>query len=93
MKKKNPKEIEAYKIPSAIFQYKGKHRSEMEILDDVDEMVSNFSTFQLIHTTRETNFATYLCAQHASSSIASFVWFDPPSFLQPCLQYDGNNAV
>ena len=34
-----------------------------------------------------TNFGAHLCAQHASSTLATFVWFVPPSFLQQYLQF------
>jgi len=34
-----------------------------------------------------TYFAAHLCAQHASSTLATFVWFVPPSFLQQYLQF------
>ena len=77
-----------------LWKNKKKHRSEIKaILDDVEKMVSNFNSFQLLHTRREMNFAAHLCAQHASSYLVSFVWSDPPSFLQPCLQFDCNNVV
>jgi hypothetical protein len=72
----------------------GKHRSEIKaILDDVDERVSNFTSFHLLHTRREANFAAHLSAQHASSTLASSVWPNPPSFLQYCLQFDCNNVI
>jgi hypothetical protein len=62
----------------------GKHRSKIKaILDDVEERVSNFASFHLLHTRREANFAA-----HASSTLASSVWSNPPSFLQHCLQFD-----
>ena len=71
-----------------------RHRSEIKtILNFVEEMISNFTSFQLLHTSRETNFAAHLCAQHAASTLASFVWFNPPCFLQHFLQFDCNNAV
>ena len=73
---------------------KRHHRSEIKaVLDDAEEMASNFSSFQLLHTRRESNFAAHLCAQHACSSLDSFVWSNPPSFLQHVLQFDCNNAV
>jgi hypothetical protein len=76
-----------------LWKNKGNHRSEIKaILDDVEEMISDFTSFQLLHTRRERNFAAHLSAQHASSTLASFVWFNPPSFLQHCLQFDCNNG-
>jgi hypothetical protein len=39
---------------------------------DVEEMASNFSSFQLLHTRRESNFAAHLCAQHVCSSLDFF---------------------
>jgi hypothetical protein len=60
------------------------------ILDDVEEMIISF---QVVHTKRTTNFTTHLCAQPASSFLASFIWAETLSFLQPCLQFDYNNNV
>ena len=77
-----------------LWKNRGKHRSEIKvILNDVEEMISNFNSFQVLHVKRSANFAAHLYAQHASSFLASFVWAEAPSFLQPCLQFDCNNAV
>jgi hypothetical protein len=62
----------------ALWKNRGKHHSEITaILDDLEEMVSNFTSFQVLHTKRPAIFVAHLCAQHASSTLASFVWADP----------------
>jgi ribonuclease HI len=78
----------------ALWKNREKRRSEIKaIFDDVEGMISNLTSFQVVHTKRTANFAAHLCAQHAFSFLASFVWAEAPSFLQPCLQFDCNNTV
>jgi hypothetical protein len=53
----------------SLWKNKGKHRSKnTAILDDVEEMVSNFTFVQVLHTERSANFTVHLCEQHASST-------------------------
>ena len=99
--RKNPEDIMEHIIVGSdylelvsLWKNKKKHHPKIRaILDEVEERVSNFTSFQLLHTRREANFVAHLCAQHASSALASFVWSNPPSFLQHCLQFDCNNVV
>jgi ribonuclease HI len=72
-----------------LWKNRTRQRSEIAaILKEIEEIVSAFTSFELIHVRREANFVAHTCARFASSSLDSHVWFSPPSFLQRCLQSD-----
>jgi hypothetical protein len=47
----------------SLWNNRRKYRSEITaIMDAVEEMASNFTSFQVIHARRSANFAAHLCA-------------------------------
>ena len=76
----------------SLWKNRTKQRSEIStILNEIQELASAFTSFEINHVRREANFAAHSCAHFASSSLDTHVWFSPPSFLQRCLQSDCND--
>jgi hypothetical protein len=51
------------------WQIRRNQRSEIAAtFDDVQQLVSVFTSFEIRHVNRLTNYAAHICAQHASSS-------------------------
>ena len=71
---------------------KETQRSEFTpIFNDIQEMSSSFSSFNVVHARCSTNKAAHVCASFAEHS-AFGVWAnDPPSFLLQVLQDDCNH--
>jgi hypothetical protein len=83
-------ESDAQEVVS-LWKNRTKQRSEIStILNEIEELASAFTSFEMIHERREANFAAHYCANFASSSLDTYVWFSP-SFLQRCLQFDCND--
>ena len=78
-------------VSLSLWKNRTKQRSEIvAILNEIEETASAFTSFAMHHVRREVNSVAHSCARFAFSSLDSHVWASPPSFLQPCLQYDCN---
>jgi hypothetical protein len=74
-----------------LWKNRATQRSELApILYDIQEKVSSFASFSVVHVSRSANQAAHACASFAVSS-AFEVWVEfPPSFLLKPLQNDCN---
>jgi ribonuclease HI len=83
-------ESDSAEVVSLWSNRRNQRSSFTPIFNDIQEIVSSFASFCIVHVRRSANKAAHECARFASAS-AFEVWANvAPSFLLPVLQTDCN---